>query len=693
MTWLLMRIVLSSKLRVFLLLIFYIQTSLIADSPFASKAFGEELSDAIIYKEWPEGGSKEKGRKLKAERYISYGIDINSHVNINVDENKLGALFVQYQPPEKINSRLLLIKELSGNIKGLMVDLKKLYVTWDEAETNPTNDAVKKRNDQIMMFNLAMSKVIKVLKNTIIERLMHQDKSAADAKKEMEAIVIPMLKSDGYDWNAIMGQVGQEIKFLDDELEKASKLKKVADDQPRIKIMAHILRSTEGMGEPIYLPGHNTVEACRPTPVPKVTFNVPDYQKELFNESAINMNEAKSLGEALTQSLEAQGELLKKSLTDAATAVGSALSEAQKSKSTIEFWGDENNIKLWYANLSDTVKKSQEGKNLSEKLNDLPKKIRELDQEINTDIELMNSFSKQKSGLETATPSEALQTILATLSKTQKLPAAISPITWKSRKAAIEELKERFNISPELIATFEKVEINGRNPITDFKSISTAIDSVDLQITSISPEVSAWIKKTLYSQTGLAVTNLQPVLGQEIHRIENKQLDTSFDLKTICGGRNEFETIRVTYQFFQGEDELSAGWYNDFQIRKFGYKDTVVASVAVVNQQSTETYKPTASLSWIIDYTFWPKDSEKGVGSGNEIIWLSGAGITTMALDQDQTQDTELGLALTVSFLNNKILVGYGADLQAKDNREFWFFSINLFETPGMFNGSASQSK
>lgn len=675
---------------------------MISVSPFIYKAFAEEPWDAIKYREWPEGGKlKETRRELKADRNIRYGIDINSHVDINVDEKKLRDIISgQYLSPEisanveKINSRLSLLKELSGNIKGLMIDLGKLYVTWDETETNPTHEAVKKRNDQIIAFSSAMNKVINVLKNTIIERFVYQGKGAADAKKEMEAIIIPMLNKSGYDWNALMAQIQQETKFLDDEL------KKVADNQPSIKIMAHILRSTEvGMGEPIYLPGHNTVEACRPTPVQKITFNVPDSQRELFNkysESVKNMNDAKSLGEALNQQLEAQGELLKESLISAATVVDSAISEAQKSKSTIEFWGDENNIKLWYANLSDTVKKSQEGIDLSEKLNSLSNNI-ELGQ-INTDIELLNSFSKLKDNLATATPPEALQLILATLKDAKELPDALSPLIWESRlnkiKETIDGFEESLNKkSPKLIADLEKIKLDGQNPITDLKTTLSALNNVILKVKNINPEVLAWIGKLYNRPTVLAVANLQPVPGQEVFKIGKKQLDTSFDLKTICGGRNEFDTIRVTYQFFQGEDELSAGWYNDFQIRKFGWKDTVVASVAVVNQQSTETYKPTASLSWIMDYTCWPNDSKKGVGSGNEIEFFSGVGITTMALDQDQTQDTELGLALTASFLNNKILVGYGADLQAKDNREFWFFSINLFETPGMFNGSASQSK
>lgn len=703
MNRLLTRIVLSSKLRVLLLLIFYIQFSLISGSPFVYTAFGEEPWDAIKYREWPEGGSqKETGRELKADRNIRYGIDTNSHVDINVDENKLRDIIIgQYLSPEmsanveKINSRLSLLKELSGKIKGLMIDLDKLYVIWDEIAKDPTIDAVNKRNNQISAFSSAMKKVFNVLENTIIERFVYQGKSAADAKKEMEAILIPMLNESGYDWNALMAQIQQEIKFLDDEL------KKVADNQPSIKIMAHILRSTEvGMGEPIYLPGHNTVEACRPTPVQKVTFNVPDSQRELFNkysESVKNMNDAKTLGEALKQQLEVQGEALKESLINSVPSVTSAVSSAKESMSSVEFWGDENNRKQWIAKLNNTLRNSREGKDLSEKLNNLQTEITTIVTKINTDIELMNSFTKLKDNLATATPANALQTILATLKSAESLPDAISPKTWEDRlntiKAAIDGLEDSLKKSPQLITEFEKVKLNKRNPIADFKSTSAAINNVILQVKNIKPEVSAWIGKALNRQTVLAVANLQPVPGQEIHKIGNKQLDTSFDLKTICGGRNEFDTIRVTYKYFQGEDELSAGWYNDFQVRKFGWQDTVVAAVAMTNQIGTDTYKPTASLNWIIDYTWWPTNAEKGVGSVNAIEWFSGGGITTIALDHDQTQDTELGLALTASFLNNKILVGYGADLQAKEDKGFWFFSINLFETPGMFNGSGTKSK
>lgn len=55
-----------------------------------------------------------------------------------------------------------------------------------------------------------------------------------------------------------------------------------------------------------------------------------------------------------------------------------------------------------------------------------------------------------------------------------------------------------------------------------------------------------------------------------------------------------------------------------------------------------------------------------------------------MPLDFDQTQDMEIGFTFTLSFFYNKILVGYGENLQAEKDRRFIFFSINLLDTPGM---------
>jgi hypothetical protein len=71
---------------------------------------------------------------------------------------------------------------------------------------------------------------------------------------------------------------------------------------------------------------------------------------------------------------------------------------------------------------------------------------------------------------------------------------------------------------------------------------------------------------------------------------------------------------------------------------------------------------------------------------------LSGIGVTTVALDFSESQDVELGLAPTLSMLDNRILAGYGWNLQAEDNRGFWFFSIRLFSRSGGMNPTLSAS-
>jgi hypothetical protein len=54
-----------------------------------------------------------------------------------------------------------------------------------------------------------------------------------------------------------------------------------------------------------------------------------------------------------------------------------------------------------------------------------------------------------------------------------------------------------------------------------------------------------------------------------------------------------------------------------------------------------------------------------------------------MALNFDDVQSTELGLAGTLGFFDNRVLAGGGANLQTADDRWFGFFSVSLFATGG----------
>jgi hypothetical protein len=81
------------------------------------------------------------------------------------------------------------------------------------------------------------------------------------------------------------------------------------------------------------------------------------------------------------------------------------------------------------------------------------------------------------------------------------------------------------------------------------------------------------------------------------------------------------------------------------------------------------------------------------LGSSEGVKWFSGAGISAMPLNSSNKNGVEMGLGATLAFLNNRVFIGYGTNLQAENNKGFWFFSIRLLTFPGLsgpLGGSSS---
>ena len=75
---------------------------------------------------------------------------------------------------------------------------------------------------------------------------------------------------------------------------------------------------------------------------------------------------------------------------------------------------------------------------------------------------------------------------------------------------------------------------------------------------------------------------------------------------------------------------------------------------------------------WTLRYRGWPGADERGFG------------LSTTTLDFVDEESFEVGLAATLS-LGGLIFIGGGLNLQASDDRTFWFFSFRLLEIPGVF--------
>jgi hypothetical protein len=140
--------------------------------------------------------------------------------------------------------------------------------------------------------------------------------------------------------------------------------------------------------------------------------------------------------------------------------------------------------------------------------------------------------------------------------------------------------------------------------------------------------------------------------------------------------------VRIQYSFFQGQRDLESGWSDSFLLQAYGWSSEVIASLAFARQAHVATWKPTAAMSWMASYRDWPASAKSGLGSA----WYSSlsVGVSAMPLHSVEGQDVQIGLAPTLGFINNRILLGYGVNLQAERSKGFAFLSVRLVSFPGL---------
>jgi hypothetical protein len=675
---------------------------------------GAEPWTAVMYKEWPDSGDYvEEGRTIEAARNARFGIDINSHVDVTINgkilERELSKTLQGGLSPQvkMLRERVAQLKQTAESIEEVMKSLEELFSLWNKAEQNPEIWPMIREN--IRSFSNTMYTILVTLEKEITERLKAQGLDDAAAQEEKDRIMFPVLTNEGYSWSVLTQLFQQEISFLDDALiELLPEIEKLG-----IELYAYLISESSGAQVPVHLPLYNEVKECLPTRVEKLTFHIPEEQMQLYEqhtETVKTMTEARNLAEALLSELELNARALEKSIHDSFRPAVDAVNKAGDAIENLTYWTAEENINSWISALGDDLRNSPQGQKIIDSYRDMETGLTAAYKEAVMNIQLLESYAKQQQAFAGATPEIAMLIMLREMRRTSYaikaedpamlLPRALDPETWMEQLDKITEFLDGVNETaqqaPAVVSDIENVKTQGRNPIADAKDASNAIQAVQNQLKGIEPEVRSWLGKVLGLPPVLAAVDLEPPATQKRLTI-TQDLNTSFDLKRICAERKEFDTVRVYYRFFKGSEQLNAGWYNDFQLRLFGWRDDMVAGISFTNQSGTNTFKPIASLSWILNKNRWPKIREdakfdSAVGERKAIEWFSGAGITTMPLDFDQDQDAEIGFAFTLSFINKKILVGYGANLQAEHDPGFWFFSINVLDTPGMISPAAKRN-
>lgn len=636
--------------------------------------------EAVRYVEFPEAGRlAASGRKLSTRGGMQYGIDINSRVDIRIDAEALRTQLTRDVPEATaLTGRLQQLTTAAQHLGAAVQATTRAVEAFAEAERTGNYRAFKQQADAMASVLLPMLEALQqAAQARLEERLILEGRdqgsakvlAATQSKQLFNAVFIPT----GYDWGLLEQLFKTEIEAAQSRLQAV--YTSLGTD---IEIQAHLIKAS-GQALPIFLPGYNEVETGVVRRVEKVTFEVPQEANALYQaylDMARQVGSTKDLGVAVLSQARTEFEAVRTELQQIFAGLRTTLTTAGQRLEALSIWASEDTRRQWFASVAATMQRTA--------LAPRWQRIEPLFQDVKEDLEALKAYALLAVTLPTQSPEQAMSLILAVL---QSLPVgdadglrALNPVVWQRR---VEELQQFVAEIDGLPRELRQALTQGANPVQDIRNAMPAVQAVFDAVKTTSAQTRRWLASLRASAPSRTAANLPVPPGQK--RLEVRgDVSTAFNLQTIKPERQKDDQIRVQYRFFRGDQELvGAGWSDHFVLRIFGWQDTVVASFAFTQQKDQSEFEPTAVFSWLLKYRPYPSASQTGLAGRGGLEWFSGFGISTMPLNFSDGQDFELGIAATLSVINNRILFGYGANLQADDERGFWFFALRLFSTSG----------
>ena len=671
-----------------------------ADAPAAATA-------AVTYLEHPEDGDfKGQGRKLSTTGRAYYGIDINSVLDVTVDRPGLEAALLasagKTQVTERaraLTARLTLLGNAAEGLKSEAEKVQQLFAVWkslQDAKLVEKLAAVDKRElidgkEAEFRAKLVESAngrrlIMNALYDVRRQRLRGSGKAQAVADKEAKTAFVPVLSGTklefGYDWKAWGALFNEELQFAHDELEKIT-----PDLGLKMEIRAHLVPKSGGPIA-VFLPGYNHASAGAESRYEKLKFAVPDNEKQLYEEyekTAKKIGEAKDAGDAVVKLLEAQYAELRTSLKEVTSAAKRAFDDSRDKLRKLQSWSSAEKRRTWLETLKSDLKQTNEGNSVLEAWGNLE----EIFNDVQEDIDAIEAYSKLDESLSSQSPLDAMDTILKALDAIRSRDPRTAGIrvlrkdVWETRLRKVDDFVTKVKaLTAPLLDEIKKAD----GPYADLIAARESLQSFQAALKSDAAKVAEWIGEVVFSlPTQRAAADLPVAPDQrQLPVFGSEQLGTSVNLLTVPAQRQVGDTLRIQYRFLDGATELDSGWTDTFVLQSYGWQSEVLASLVFTKQSGEPTWQPNAAINWILSKNAWPKEEESGLVSGTGIKWFSGAGISAMPLNSSNSNGIQMGLGATLAFLNNRVFVGYGANLQAEHNKGFWFFSIRLLTFPGL---------
>ncbi len=642
---------------------------------FAEAGDGPARPPAVAYLEYTTGGAdshQAMGRALPpASRSGIYGVDRLSRVGIVFSRENLVAELAAASSETGGLALLERIQHLSSATQVIRDSTSAALDAFRKAEETGNWDASR---EAIRGMGETLLGIFEDLEATIRARLLDSGLSGADAdaevQRQMERIVPLGVE---YDYDALEQILSREIRAVNEDYLASS---------PRpflVEVQAHLIDST-GQFHPVYVPGYNTVETGPPR-LSKHEFGMDKAQADLYQgyeKLSAEIGESKNLGKALEASLRAQTQPLRAEIKDFLEALRAQADGFRDGLERLGAWRDSTRWEAWLSDIRIELQAAPEGQQIVEDLEGLR---RDVDEAVEG-LQELASLNEIQPLLNSSNPSLALSGLLTWLDSLPKSVEGLirgpSEVHWSRIKAHLAEI-----LTPGGSAIESSAAVLSANPgpLTDVRALQAKVDTILDLFHGAGSSLRAWLQGMTSSPTLNLVEALPTPPGQKRIDVAKGPIDTSVDFRTIKQETRENDYVRVSYRFFHGDDEIeSAAWYNDFLLRDFGWSSRVVASLAFSRQVSGEDndWKPGPAASWIAHFRRRPVDAATGLHGFRTHGW--GAGLTTLTLDADPDEAVELGLAASLAVLDDRIILGYGENLQSDQSNEFWFFSLRVLD-------------
>ncbi|MFA5790579.1 MAG: hypothetical protein WC976_05935 [Caldisericia bacterium] len=634
-------------------------------------------------------------------------VDINSTIHVNLSSAVLNSSQFMFESAPIDVTTEIQSKGIKGLIDGMNVWTRGLAQGWEEAQKltdTPKGTAeykrlIKRTNDNYNIFYNGYEQYEKAL------REMPEGKERADA---LRSAINAALDQGPIALPRVLQLFNAEIEWLNAQIKEITRQALENGNTLGIKMNACFIQ--KGQNIPMHLPGYDNYVSGIPEPYEKLRFEPNEQDKKALSEInaktselADNLREVKSLQEGLKIfGKQVLGENYIKlenatnELTNSITALRSIDWEAKKKQVEAESQIDLSNLKTEVANeyqeiistltylvgtcndLTTNLDKLSSPINLVQSNLESIKILRQQNNAAEALIVLLNLASQNKTvfikALDTVSEIKVSLDSVSTLKNELKVKENTLPETLKIKAAIIIDKTTK----PEILQIVKSVN--------DFKD---AINSLLQANDDVPSEIRAQLKGASgIDLSDVASVNLIPL---------NSAGETMINIQE-AKGREENDRIRlhaVIYKMKKVPGEN--GFITDgnpldeydayFELTKYGWYTSPGGGVVFISRvKDAPGVTPirgqsSPAATWMLHYRSWPKNTnDDGFSEGIMGVLKPGFGFHTSTLHFDSAKGIEVGTGFTFTLLNDLIQCGYGWNINATENKDYWYIGFGILK-------------